>query len=135
MAPISDIGLWQLFNHLRAWLGNLQRAGRERKRESVDALRAVVVAARHTRAYLRRLRDTAAADHAEEARLSGMWTELGFRLTDLGLAKLAKRCDISGRYWSDPARFEEDFIRRADVGLDRMEQLARQLIAEVESRR
>jgi hypothetical protein len=135
MALITDISLWELFKHLKAWLGNLQRAGRARKRESIDALRAVVVAARHTRAYLRRLRDTENQDHAEEARLAGMWTELGFRLADLGLSKLAKRCDISGRYWSDPERFDEDFIGKADVGLDRMEQLARQMIAEVGSSR
>ena len=64
-----------------------------------------------------------------------MWTELGFRLTDLGLDKLAKRCDISGRYWADPQRFDDDFLARADVGLERMEQLARHLIAEVESPR
>ena len=135
MAPISDSLLWELFRHLKTWLGNLQRASDARKRESIDALRAVVVAARHTQVYLRRLRDTAKPDHAEEGRLAGMWTELGFRLADLGLAKLAKRCDISGRYWSDPQRFDDDFLRKADVGLERMEQLARQMIAEVGSSR
>ena len=135
MAPVSDSLLWELFRHLKTWLGNLQRASDARKRESIDALRAVVVAARHTQVYLRRLRDTAKPDHAEESRLAGMWTELGFRLADLGLAKLAKRCDISGRYWSDPQRFDDDFLRKADVGLERMEHLARQMIAEVGSSR
>ena len=135
MALISDSLLWELFRHLKTWLGNLQRASSERKREAIDALRAVVIAARHTQAYLRRLQDTATQDHAEEGRLAGMWTELGFRLTDLGLDKLAKRCDISGRYWADPQRFDDDFLARADVGLERMEQLARHMIAEVESPR
>ena len=97
MALISDSALWELFRHLKSWLTNLQRAGAARKRESVEALRAVVVAARHTQAYLRRLRDHSAQDHAEEARLASMWTELGFRLHDLDLTRLAKRCDISGR--------------------------------------
>lgn len=135
MAVISERILWELFRHLKSWLANLQRAGNERKRQSIDALRAVVVASRHTRAYLRGLQDTARQNHAEEARLAGMWTELGFRLSDLGLAKLAKRCDISGRYWSDPARLDDDFMQKADVGLDRMEQLARQMIAEVAASR
>jgi len=62
-----------------------------------------------------------------------MWTELGFRLGDLELTSLAKRCDISGRYWADPDQFEEDFLRKADIGLARMEQLARQMIAQIEA--
>ena len=133
MALISDSALWELFRHLRSWLTNLQRAGVARKRESVEALRAVVVAARHTQAYLRRLRDHNAQDHAEEARLASMWTELGFRLGDLDLTRLAKRCDISGRYWADPDQFEDDFLHKADIGLARMEQLARQMIAQIEA--
>lgn len=135
MDLISDRLLWELFRHLRTWLANLHRASKARKRESIDALRAVVFAARHTRVYLRRLQDTATQDHAEEARLADMWTELGFRLTDLGLTRLARRCDISGRYWSDPAEFDDDFIEKADIRLDRMEYLAWQLIAEAGSSR
>ena len=132
MPPFTDILLWELFKHLRQWLVNLSRAGTQRKRESIEALRAVTLAARATRVYLRRVTDTAHADHAEEARLSQMWSELGFRLKDLGLGALAKRCDISGRYWADPTQFDGEFLQRADVGLERMEQLARQLLAEVE---
>jgi len=135
MALLTDTLLRELFRHLGSWLANLQRAGGARKRESIDALRAVVVAARHTQAYLRQLRDSAQLNHREEARLAGMWTELGFRLKDLGLTNLAKRCDISGRYWADPERFDDDFLRKADVGLERMEQLARQMIAEIEKNR
>lgn len=135
MSLISDSLLRELFRHLRSWLANLQRAGAERKRESIDALRAVVIAARHTQAYLRRLRQHADQDHTEEARLAGMWTELGFRLGDLKLNRLAKRCDINGRYWADPEQFDADFLRKADIGLERMEQLARQMLAEIEAAR
>jgi len=135
LPPLADNLLWELFKHLRQWLVNLNRAGAERKRESIDALRAVTLAARSTRVYLRRVADTAGSDHAEEARLSEMWTALGFKLRDLGLGALAKRCDITGRYWADPAQFDGDFLDRADVGLERMEQLARQLVAEIEQRR
>jgi len=132
MAMISDTSLWQLFRHLRQWLGNLSRARQQRKRESTEALRAVVVAARHTQAYLRQLHDTGKQQHATEAHLAGLWTELGFRLGDLGLAKLAKRCDIRGRYWANPDTLDEDFLERADIGLERMEQMALQLLAEIE---
>jgi len=135
MAPISDISLWQLFKHLSQWLGNLSRAKQQRQRESIEALRAVVVAARNTQAYLRQLEDTGTQDHAIEAKLAGLWTELGFRLIDLGLTKLAKRCDIRGRYWANPDNLDADFLHRADVGLERMEQIARQLLAEIEPAR
>jgi hypothetical protein len=133
MAVISDISLWTLLRHLGSWLGNLSRARQQRKRESIEALRAVVVAARHTQAYLRQLDDTGQQNHAIEANLAGLWTELGFRLNDLGLTKLAKRCDIRGRYWADPNILDADFLLRADIGLERMEQLARQLLAEIEA--
>jgi len=135
LPPLADNLLWELFKHLRLWLVNLNRAGEQRKRESIEALRAVTLAARATRVYLRRVADTAHGDHAEEARLSAMWTGLGFKLKDLGLGALAKRCDITGRYWADPAQFDGDFLERADVGLERMEQLARRMLAETEQRR
>jgi len=132
MAVLTDISLWELFKHLKQWLVNLSRANRERQGQSIAALRTVIIAARQTQAYLRLLHDTALQDHAQEAKLSEMWTELGFELTDLGLSKLAKRCDIKGRYWANPDRFDCDFLQKADVGLERMEQLARQMVAKIE---
>jgi len=133
MAVLTDISLWELFKHLKQWLTNLSRAHRDRQKQSVDALRSVVIAARQTQAYLRLLHDTARQNHRQEAKLSEMWTEVGFELTDLGLTKLAKRCDIKGRYWANPDRFDNDFLQKADVGLERMEQLARQMIVKIES--
>ena len=135
MAPLAENLLWELVKHLKQWLTNLRRAGKERKRQSINALRAVIVAARSTRAYLRHLDKSGKTDRAQEAELSRIWTELGFVLSDLGLGALAKRCDISGRYWSDPAQLEHEFLDRADIGLERMEQLARQMVAEVERSR
>lgn len=135
MGSLTSSLLWELFKHLRQWLVNLNRASTQRKRESIAALRAVTLAARATRVYLRRIADTGHTDHAEEARLSQMWTELGFQLKDLRLGALAKRCEVTGRYWSDPAQFDREFLDKADVGLERMEQLARQLVAEIERRR
>lgn len=131
MVLTTDISLWVLIRHLKQWLTNLRRASLERKKQSIKALRAVIVAARRTRAYLRKRKHDSAVDHAEEARLAEMWTRLGFDLKDLGLGKLAKRCDISGRYWADPAQFDDDFLDKADISLARMEQLARQTLAEI----
>ena len=93
MRLITDISLWELVKHLKQWLVNLRNAGQARKTESIDALRAVIVAARQTSAYVRRLNELGQQDHAEEANLTAMWTELSFKLADLKLSKLAKRCD------------------------------------------
>lgn len=135
MTTLADGLLKELLRHLGTWLSNLQRAGARRQRESIEALRAVVIAARHTQAYLRGRDKRKRQDHTEEARLAGMWTELGFRLSDLDLTRLAKRCDINGRYWANPDQFDDEFLHRADIGLARMEQLARQLIAGIEARK
>ena len=131
MALITEVSLWSLLRHAGRWLGNLRRAGVERKRESRAALRAVIRAARRTRTYLRHLERQQSADAAIEADLADLWTRLAFRLEDLDLGKLAKRCDIRGRYWADPEQFDSEFLARADVGLERIEQLARQLLDEV----
>lgn len=135
MALVTELGLWELLKHVKQWLTNLGRANARRKRESIDGLRAVILAARSTSVYLRRLNETATQDHSEEAKLAGMWTELGFRLTDLGLHKLAKRCDITGRYWADPKQFDAEFLHKADVSLVNMERLARMMVADIEASR
>ena len=132
MELTTDVSLWALIRHAGRWLGNLRRAGAVRVAESRRALRGVIVASRRTRAYLRSVEETGRKDHAREADLSACWSELGFALQDLGLSKLAKRCDISGRYWSDPKTFDEDFLDKADVGLERMERLALELLARTE---
>lgn len=132
MELTTDVSLWALIRHAGRWLANLRRAGEARVTESRRALRGVIVAARRTRAYLRSVEESGRKDHGEEARLSALWSELGFALDDLGLAKLAKRCDITGRYWSDPRTFDDAFLDKADIGLERMERLALELLASIE---
>lgn len=121
-----------LLGHLARWLANLRRAGDARKRESVEALRDVIVASRRTAAYLRS-RDHAPSVEAEQA-LSETWTRLAFRLRDLGVEALAKRCDVSGRHWADPTALDADFLDKADVSLTSIERLARRLLEELEPR-
>ena len=130
MEPISSSTLYNLFRHGLQWLGNLRRARHGRIEESVQALRKVITAARETAVYLRQLKATGRPDHQVERHLTRLWTELGFALQDLGIHKLAKRCQITGARWADPARFDEAFLDKADVSLEKMEQLALQLLAE-----
>ncbi len=133
MSPtVTGAAEWNaLFGHLARWLGNLRRAGRARKLESKRALRDVVGAVRRTTVLLHAAEQgrVTAADRAE---LAERWTELGFRLEDLGLSKLAKRCEIRGRHGAEPDRFDADFLERADIQLERIETLARLTLRELD---
>lgn len=133
MELIAGVSLWELAKHAGSWLTNLKRAKKARKQESRNALRKVVIVARKTGVYLRQMQDTGQRQHATEAELTGLWTELGYALEDLGIEKLAKRCRISGQYWAAPEDMDPVFLQKADVGLRRMEELAEQLLHELAS--
>jgi hypothetical protein len=131
MADVNARLLWDIFRHVRSWLANLSRAGQKRRGESVAALRGVIKASRMTAVYLRQLGDTGRQNHTREAELAVLWTDLGFALEDLGIGKLAKRCRISGKHWSQPNHYDRDFLEKADISLDRMETLANEILHQV----
>lgn len=131
MEALSTKVLNELFSHGAKWLANLRRAKLKRKRESVQALREVIAASRETAVYVRQLSDKGKRDHDVERRLSSLWTKLGFALEDLDIPKLAKRCQIKGKHWSDPEHYDDAFLKKADVSLEKMERLARELLAEI----
>lgn len=128
---ITSVSLWELVKHAGRWIVNLKRANSARKTESIKALRQVIIVAQKTAVYLRQLKDTGKSDHRIETDLSVEWTELGFLLEDLGVDSLAERCKIRGRQWADPRHFENDTIIKSDVGLDRMQSIAAEILEEV----
>ncbi|UFS62545.1 hypothetical protein LOH54_00075 [Sulfurimonas sp. HSL-3221] len=129
---ISAGVLWDIFKHTGSWLINLGRAGEARKRQSVTALRNVITAARETSVYIRQVRDTGKRDHAAEKDLTLLWTELGFALHDLGIEKLARRCQIKGKEWSDPEQYNPVFLEKAHISLERMERIAKEILRQIE---
>lgn len=132
MDPISTKALGDLFKHGSRWLVNLRRAKTERKTVSVRALRKVITASRETAVYVRQLSDNGNnRDHSIERHLSMLWTELGFDLEDIGIKNLAKRCQIKGKHWSNPEHYDEEFLQKADISLDRMEKIAREVLTEI----
>ena len=135
MPEVSAGLLWDIFKHAQRWLANLYRASEERKQQSIKALRRVISASRETSVYIRKMQDTKSRDHAVEGRLSSLWTELGFELEDLGMEKLAKRCQIKGKHWSNPEHYDQAFLEKADLSLDQMETLALQIMREVEGKK
>jgi hypothetical protein len=125
---ITGISLWELVKHTGTWLANLKRANSSRKQASVDALRKVVLAVRQTAVYVRQIKDTGQAAHTTEAELAALWTALGFALDDLGVEKLAKRCSILGKTWADPSQLDSEYLQKADVSLEKLEQIANALL-------
>jgi hypothetical protein len=125
---VTSVSLSELIKHTASWLRNLHRASKERKKESIDALRGVITAARKTAVYVRQLNKKRQRHFATENELSSMWTSLSFRLYDLGLHQLVKKCDLKGRHWASPELFDDDFLQQADISLDTMEKLAKQIL-------
>lgn len=130
---VTTISMWELIKHAGIWLRNLKNANEARKKESVKALRKVVISARKTAVYMRQLNDTGTRSHQSESEISMLWTELGFTLYDLGIIKLSKRCQIKGKYWADPTKTDKKILEKADVGLERMEQLANEVLRQISS--
>jgi hypothetical protein len=121
MPLITAKELTGLLIHVTKWLANLARARKVRRQQSIDALEKVILAVRETATYMRQLQETGKKSHKMERRLSLLWTELSFSLDRLGLNSLAHRCNIKGRFWSDPKKFDEEFLQQANIKLDDIE--------------
>ncbi len=127
---VTSVSLWELIKHAGSWVVNLRRASATRKEESVNALRQVILAAQKTSVYIRH-NDTGYKDHNTEAELSTAWTELSFKLEDLGIDALAQRCRMKGMHWANPNQFASEDLEKADIGLQKMEALASEILSEV----
>lgn len=58
-------------------------------------------------------------------------SQLSFRLSDLGLDALAKKCDIKGRHWGNLGPFDQEFLDKADLKLESMERGALLILREL----
>ena len=111
------------------WLQGLNRASGERKAECIKALDRVIAATRETQRYCTE-RDCGRVDSHKEGQLAGMWTDLSFELDRVGVKKLAKRCDVKGRYWGargSSEKFSEEWLNQADITLESVSRLARRI--------
>lgn len=130
---VTSVSLWELIKHVMSWLSNLKRANESRKKESISALRKVVLASRKTAVYIRKLNQDKVRNIDEEGELSLLWTELGFELEDLGLSKLSERCYLKGKHWENPETKNTKLLEKGDLSLDKIEAMATQLIREIQS--
>jgi len=120
-----------LLTHVKRWVSNLLRARKGRKAESKKALRSVIRAVRETEIYIRQLKEGGKKSIKTEKELSLLWTDLSFMLKDLKLEKLAKRCQIKGKYWADPSRYDSDFLNKAGTKLPEVESVALLALKEI----
>ncbi|MEH6625931.1 MAG: hypothetical protein V7739_05765 [Motiliproteus sp.] len=120
-----------LTTHIIKWISNLGRAGNSRKEESRICLEKVILAVRKTSIYCRSLDQGQATNYDKEAEIALDWTRLALELDRLKLDKLAKKCRVNGWYWEDQGRFDEDFLRKAQVGFDHIEKLATLLLQKI----
>lgn len=121
---ITAADLIGVLTHVKKWISNLRRAGKERKAESRKALRSVILAVRETEIYIRQIKDGGNKSIQTERALSLRWTELSFELEDIGLTKLANRCRVTGKYWADPTGFDQTFLDEFAARLNQIEQLS-----------
>ena len=131
MTTLSPDNLWDLFKHVKSWLINLERASEKRKKESIEALRAVLSAVRETESYMRRLK-TKGRDHAIEDRLSALWTELSYKLSDIGLEKLAKKCYMKGKYWANREKYSDDYFDKYGISLELIEHIVKKHLKNID---
>ncbi len=131
LAELSAKELLSIITHVKQWVVNLSRAKQQRKQESKKALRAVISVVRETTVYLRSLKEGRETSIEKEERLSLNWTQLAFALEDLGLNKLASRCSIKGRYWANPADYDQGFLERAGMRLADIERMAQSSLKEL----
>ncbi len=113
-----------VLTHVKRWISNLRRAGKERKAESRKALRSVILAVRETQVYIRHTTDGGKKSIKTEKALSLRWTELSFELEDIGLIRLGNKCSITGKYWANPDGIDYSFLPELADKLNEIEQLS-----------
>lgn len=113
-----------VLTHVKRWISNLRRAGKERKAESRKALRSVILAIRETQIYIRHIKDGGRKSIKTERTLSLRWTELSFELEDIGLVRLANRCRVTGKYWANPDGIDHSFLHELADKLTEIEKLS-----------
>ncbi len=120
-----------IITHVKKWVTNLLRAKEKRKKESKEALRTVIKATQETRLYLRDIREGGAKTIEKDGELSSLWTELSFKLDDIGLKKVGDKCIDMGRYWADPALFDDASLDSAQTRLLDIEKIAQLCLNEI----
>ncbi len=129
--PLKEaIFYWEVAKHLKKWVTNLKRARENRKNESIEALRQVIVASRGMRIYINEWKE-GVRDYPSEKQLSEEWTKLGFLVKDLGLQDLSNKCDELALKLTMIDQVGKETVEKTREALVSIEERAREILNEV----
>jgi hypothetical protein len=103
----------------------------ERQRQAEEVARAVLHTCNDTQAYIWNLRDDPRSrDRERERHLSRAWTEAGVMFGRLGdrARDLQERFLLKANFWSDPKRWSQAEIEKANISLSAVEQDAKKVL-------
>jgi len=110
--------------------GLLRTVTDERVREDEHfrrALSRILRALNQTKAYIADQVSGAPQDRKREEELSMAWTRASGELWGID-DDLARRCELKGEYWANPASWEPADVERARIGIDQVSEEARSLL-------
>lgn len=125
---------WEVAKHLKTWVTNLRRAKEDRKKESVEALRQVIIASRGMRIYINEWNE-GVRDYSREKQLSEEWTTLGFLVRDLGLKDLSAKCDALAVKLTMIDQVSKETIEKTREALVSIEERAQDILVPIEADR
>lgn len=134
--PAVEIGVSEILSiitHIKKWVTNLLRAKKERKKQSKEALEAVILAIIETQIYLGDIKERGkkAKSKKIEKNLALLWTGLSLKVRSIKLEKLAASCKDLGKYWVDPSLVSKDFIEGLKCNLSEVEKLAENILDQI----
>jgi hypothetical protein len=116
-----------VLNPILSSISNYNIAKVQRNERYKLAVLAIATAADETRMYLRDSKEQRVRDNTKEAYLSKLWRQSAVELMEFD-DNLAKRCEMKGEFWSDPASWSRKDIASARILLKDISEQVRQLI-------
>lgn len=134
--PAIEIGVGEILSiitHIKKWVTNLLRAKKERKKQSREALEAVILAIIETQIYLGDIKERGkkAKSKKIEKNLALLWTGLSLKVRSIKLEKLATSCKDLGKYWAVPSLFSKEYIKSINSNLSEIETRAENILNQI----
>lgn len=134
--PAVEIGVGEIITiitHIKKWVTNLLRAKKERKKQSREALEAVILAIIETQTYLGDIKERGkkAKSKKTEKNLALLWTGLSLKVRSIKLEKLADSCKDLGKYWADPSLFSKEYLKSINSNLSEIEKRAENILDQI----
>ena len=123
MDPVAITWVIDRINWLIARL-----SGREetRTKERSEAIAALIKALNETRIHFGTQRTKRKRNRPREEEISRLWIDAAVKVRPID-DELANRCESKGRFWADPAGFDDRDIDTATISIEAVEASLRKL--------